>query len=113
MPRFDAKPPSCDGCGACCEFQCYPPLTRDELEALPEPLQTETRRDMKHDRDAEPNRPCTWWDVQTQRCRHHDTHLPAVCSGFEVGADLCLAYIRENPVYVEEVGRVVRGDATP
>lgn len=75
--------------------ECYPPLTDAELESLPEPLQDQTRRDMRHVREVDPDRPCTWLDLETRRCVHHGTYQPAVCRGFECGGESCLAYVRD------------------
>ncbi|QEF96673.1 Flagellin N-methylase [Stieleria maiorica] len=35
--------------------------------------------------------PCTWLDLQTKRCRHHQ-HRPQVCRDFPVGGVGCLQW---------------------
>jgi Fe-S-cluster containining protein len=91
---------SCDGCGgSCCRHMVMPPFVRmdgdPEWAALardhPE-LHAELDADVdrrRRENDWPDEAPCTWLDLETGRCRHHEQR-PQICREFEVGSDACL-----------------------
>lgn len=80
---------NCDGCGACCRNQPFPPFTRHDSDTLPAHLVDELLGAGKRE-DPEA---CLWLDEVTGRCTHYE-HRPILCREFELGGDVCL-YVRE------------------
>ncbi len=92
---------SCDDCGACCRVVTLPPFVRhldgtgeEAWERLgwdrPE-LKTgilDRIRALRASGEASFGSPCTWYDSDSRRCRHHD-YRPAACRAFAVGGLDC------------------------
>jgi uncharacterized protein len=92
---------TCDGCGACCLVVTRPPFYRvfdqdgeeawERLKWERPDLMAEFLADSQARRaDGGPffGTPCTWFDVETRRCRHYD-YRPRACRSFEVGSEDC------------------------
>ena len=45
--------------------------------------------------------PCSWLDISTRRCSHHE-HRPQVCRDFEVGGRGCQQWRRELSDRIED-----------
>lgn len=85
VPGFD-----CNGCGACCLHMASPPLSAEEIEALPAELKAEMKAWLDSDESWDDSyRPCFWFDADTKTCRHYE-HRPGICQDFEVGNPACL-----------------------
>jgi uncharacterized protein len=113
---------SCDGCGACCLTQGFPPelpyLFGEPVDGQPAddetlwrnrkpspwmrslPVRLAAEIDAYFDarrRDVIPTRdggPCLWLDVETRRCRHYE-YRPAPCRALPVGGADCLTWRAE------------------
>ena len=80
---------NCDGCGACCRNQPFPPFTQRDGDDLPGHIVDELLgAGKREDSDA-----CLWLDEVTGRCKHYE-YRPMLCREFELGGDVCL-YARE------------------
>ncbi|WP_145219992.1 YkgJ family cysteine cluster protein [Planctomycetes bacterium TBK1r] len=108
----------CEGCGVCCLHMGYPAfnLTLDQLAdvetidvaslspvaqadlarwvAMPSRLRDgilQQMADYVAPIGATLDGPCTWLDLETKQCRHHQ-HRPQVCRDFAVGSVGCLQW---------------------
>lgn len=99
---------NCEGCGACCMHMTSPPfgvywidgkptlMGEDDYSqyefALISAAPQEARDLMGRALDIEDDReiPCTWFDLETKKCRFHQFR-PGVCRDFEVGGESCVA----------------------
>jgi uncharacterized protein len=92
---------SCDDCGACCRVVTLPPFVRhldgtgeDGWERLrwdrPDLVAAlrETIVSLKSTGGASFGTPCSWYDLDSDRCRHYD-YRPAACRAFAVGGVDC------------------------
>ncbi|MCE9553913.1 MAG: YkgJ family cysteine cluster protein [Planctomycetes bacterium] len=77
---------NCDGCGACCRNQPFPPFRRHDSDNLPEHIADELMASGKRG-EAES---CLWLDDATGRCKHYE-YRPTLCREFELGGDVCLS----------------------
>ncbi|QDV46899.1 Flagellin N-methylase [Stieleria neptunia] len=62
--------------------------------AMPSPLRDEILQQMTEHvapTDGALDGPCTWLDLETKQCRHHQ-HRPQVCRDFAVGSVGCLQW---------------------
>ena len=76
---------NCDGCGACCRNQPFPPFMTRDGDTLPEVIVNELLAAGKR----EASDICLWLDDATGRCKHYE-HRPLLCREFELGGDVCL-----------------------
>ena len=94
----------CEGCGVCCLHMGYPTYIRESdtgpgepaWQDLPANLKQELLRDIERYEPPAAGQldgPCTWFDQQTRRCKHHQ-HRPQVCRDFQVGSRNCLDWRR-------------------
>jgi Fe-S-cluster containining protein len=116
LPReLPILPPDdpCRGCGACCRHLGWPPfLLYGELygpemsEEAWEHLEQEhpqlaqeiqlARERCRFKREGEMG-PCSWYDPETRRCKHHELR-PQICRDFEPGSEDCLRFRAEHGI---------------
>ncbi|TWU57829.1 YkgJ family cysteine cluster protein [Rubripirellula reticaptiva] len=88
----------CGDCGVCCMHMGYPPYLRGENGGPVEEYWTTMPADLKREwlayvesydvPDDELDGPCVWLDLDTKRCKHHESR-PSVCRDFRVGSQGC------------------------
>lgn len=95
LPTID----DCGGCGVCCLHMGYPPYLRGERGGPVEEHWTKMPAELKSELmdfmanyqappEGQLDGPCTWFDPETKRCRHHPWR-PRVCRDFRVGSRGC------------------------
>jgi Fe-S-cluster containining protein len=108
--------PSCEGCGACCNYAGAPPgyskfYLWDPAELSPDAFSTFDGRNWQAMLDApraelfayrdavyagesedraEMNMSCIWLDADTRQCRHYEWR-PLICREFQRGSPGCLS----------------------
>lgn len=86
---------NCEGCGACCRMMVVPPFRRDatidefQNKQIPQGLLNEILPDWEV-RFLLPERPCSWFDENSGRCRHYELR-PEACRDFAINSPSCLA----------------------
>lgn len=103
---------NCNNCGACCFEQGSPPgyavvvlnpqdwpeWTGDHarVAALPDDARAELLTGITDDPDG----PCCWLDLTTNRCRWYE-HRPQICRDLDVGSEGCRVWRDEYNIDVE------------
>ena len=99
-------PPSCDGCGLCCEGIGSPVLLYASRPGFGEPhpyrpvgLPQELIAEIDSHfsgltRGQEPLARCLWFDPVARQCQHYE-YRPQVCIDYELGGRACLSRRRE------------------
>ena len=94
LPVLAPAVADCGGCGVCCLEQSVPPFL-DDIDFVPRELLAEVLEVLKHEDERTAQKlPCSWFDTQTRKCKHHE-HRPNICREYETGGELCLE-IREK-----------------
>jgi Fe-S-cluster containining protein len=78
---------SCQGCGACCRNQPYPPFMWDADDSPPPDLGLVLTASILAN-DRADDEPCLWLGPDG-RCAHYDDR-PEICREFELGGEDCL-----------------------
>lgn len=95
-------PPSCEGCGACCEGIGSPVLlyasrptygSSHPYRPADLPAELIDEIDLHFSglcRGQEPQERCLWFDPASRGCRHYE-YRPQICRDYELAGRACLA----------------------
>lgn len=82
---------TCEGCGACCKGQPYPPFMWIGVDVPPDDCRAVIEASI-YAGDRDDSAPCLWLGADDKCIRYEDR--PEICRDFELGGEDCL-YVRQ------------------